>query len=580
MNLKSVLFLTAIAMVSTIQAQDLKILVNQKGKVGFSDKEGNEVIKCQYESVSPFTDGISIVTKSGKSGMIDVAGNVILPLKYSQITKWNEKFYLIKNGKTQGLANREGKIVVEPNYSFISKPNCYGKALIALGGKQATNDKKAYMQNAKYGIIDSDGNIKVTPKYKGLFEFSSDVTNLYPYYEGKALAYSYHYLTDTLITDCSYLGFSAGLFGAAYSGVMDGNGNELIKPNIYYFVMEPKSGMVRYYISKKKKTLCGYYDLEAKNAFQVAEFDKALKEMNFWSHGDFAGNIAPVNGSVWSFIDKSGKSLRTGYTNLMHSPVTGLWAAKNSSDTWDVFDGNSTDVAALSGFSRIVFPKTENIKEVFSVMKDGKMGGITRTGDIVVPFEYDFITGNTYDVMVVIKDGKCGAVSSDNKTIVPIEYIDMLIPQERGTENYWVKKADSLYYHLNTASGKISDTGYKAVTNFINGIAHVAPVGMTIENNIVNRAQLLEPNSPNDSIVAVSVEKNIGTYGYLIDTDNNVVIDRPVSVKYKEKVLAEIKKYGRRKLTQTEKKNIMLNVTRDNRSYDLKSVLGEDEWNY
>ena len=57
-------------------------------------------------------------------------------------------------------------------------------------------------------------------------------------------------------------------------------------------------------------------------------------------------------------------------------------------------------------------------------------------------------------------------------------------------------------------------------------------------------------------------------------------MDRPVSVKYKEKVLAEIKKYGRKKLTQTEKKNIMLNVTRDNRSYDLKSVLGEDEWNY
>lgn len=50
-------------------AQDLTIHVNKKGKVGFVDKKGKEVIKCEYESVTPFVNDVSIVTKSGKKGI-------------------------------------------------------------------------------------------------------------------------------------------------------------------------------------------------------------------------------------------------------------------------------------------------------------------------------------------------------------------------------------------------------------------------------------------------------------------------------------------------------------------------------
>ena len=156
------------------QAQELKILVNKKGKIGYADLNGNEVIKCQYESAQPFNNGIAIVTKSGKSGIIDATGKVLLPLKYTQILTWNNELYIIKDGKKMGLADHQGKVVLPANYSHISRPNCYGKALVAVGGKATANEKKTYMANAKYGIIDTRGNILVTPKYKGLYEFSFD----------------------------------------------------------------------------------------------------------------------------------------------------------------------------------------------------------------------------------------------------------------------------------------------------------------------------------------------------------------------------------------------------------------------
>lgn len=63
-------------------------------------------------------------------------------------------------------------MVLPTKYSFISKPNCYGKALVAVGGKQSSSsDKKQYMLNAKLGIIDDNGRVLVTPKYKEFMSF-------------------------------------------------------------------------------------------------------------------------------------------------------------------------------------------------------------------------------------------------------------------------------------------------------------------------------------------------------------------------------------------------------------------------
>ena len=41
-----------------------------------------------------------------------------------------------------------------------------------------------------------------------------------------------------------------------------------------------------------------------------------------------------------------------------------------------------------------------------------------------------------------------------------------------------------------------------------------------------------------------------------------------------------MEKQNFRPLTEAEKKNLLLAITRENRSYGLKSTLTEDEWNY
>lgn len=580
MNLKQLLCLAGLVLSMNVQAQELKIHVDKKGKIGYVDQDGNEVIKCQYESAQPFNDGIAIVTKGGKSGIIDTKGTVLLPLKYTQIFAWNKNLYLIKSGKLMGLANHEGKVVLPAKYSLISRPNCYGKALIALGGKATPINKKTYMAKAKYGIINVNGDILVEAKYKGLYEFAFDGKNLTQLHEGKTLSFSNHITTDTLITDCSYLGFSGNSFGSNNAGIMDGNGKEILKPGLYNIVMQPQSGMVRYYNTTKKQTICGYHNLNTGKGFEAAKFDSKFLDINFWTHGDFIGEIAPVNGSSWSFINNSGTTVRTGYSSLKHSIASGLWAAKNNTGTWDVFDDYNRDVASLSGYEEIEFPSFKEDKQIFSVKKDGKFGCITRSGDIKVPFEFEKAYGNIYDIIAVLKDGKWGIVSPENSELIPTAYAGIVFPSERNAKHLWVTKDDSLFYHYNLQTNQIATTGYKRVDNFKDGIAHVAPTDMIVDNTPLNRAQLFLPNAVKTDIDNVDVAKNIDKFGYLINTNDEVLMDMPVSVAYKDLIVKEIQKRNGRALTSMEKKNILLEATRENRSYDLNATLSKNEWNY
>ena len=84
------------------QAQDLKLKVNDKGKVGFVDLSGNEVVACQYESAAPFEDGVSIVSKSKKYGLVSSQGTVLAKPQYDEITPWGNHTFLIKKGKKYG----------------------------------------------------------------------------------------------------------------------------------------------------------------------------------------------------------------------------------------------------------------------------------------------------------------------------------------------------------------------------------------------------------------------------------------------------------------------------------------------
>lgn len=248
---------------------------------------------------------------------------------------------------------------------------------------------------------------------------------------------------------------------------------------------------------------------------------------------------------------------------------------------WRIGNGNNQNVPSLSGYTEFQFPKKSGSKKVFSVQKDGeKYGVIDRDGNVVIPFEYDIASGSTYDVVPLKKDGMWGMFSVEGVKIIDIKYVDFKLPTEPNARHYWVQKSDSLFYHYNLDSGKESKTGYSIVDNFKDGYAIVAPVDMKINDNMVTRAQTCKPNTAKSDIDVIEMKKMRAYFGYLLNTEDVLVMDRPVSVAYRDAVIKKIAEYKGKKLTEQDKKNILLEVTRENRSYNLNATLDEEEWNY
>ena len=66
----------------------------------------------------------------------------------------------------------------------------------------------------------------------------------------------------------------------------------------------------------------------------------------------------------------------------------------------------------------------------------------------------------------------------------------------------------------------------------------------------------------------------------IINDKDEMVFDLPVSTMYNDKVRDILIKRGSKMLSESEKKDIILDVTRENRTYDLNKVISENEWNY
>ena len=103
---------------------------------------------------------------------------------------------------------------------------------------------------------------------------------------------------------------------------------------------------------------------------------------------------------------------------------------------------------------------------------------------------------------------------------------------------------------------------------------------MKVLDNQINRAQIYAPFTEKATIDKADMNKFTKSFVYIVNTKDEVVFDLPVSTMYMKTVKEEIEKRGDKHLTSYEKKALLLKVSRENRSYDLKSVLGEEEWDY
>lgn len=102
-------------------SKDSLIIFSEKDKYGYKTKNGDVVIKAQYQEVGPFINGLNcaIIKKGKKYGIISAANKFIVKPQYQELTYIHNNHFLIKKDGKYGVIDLFNNIIIAPYCSEI-----------------------------------------------------------------------------------------------------------------------------------------------------------------------------------------------------------------------------------------------------------------------------------------------------------------------------------------------------------------------------------------------------------------------------------------------------------------------------
>lgn len=424
------------------------------GKWGFIDRTGHLVINIQFDDVNDFNNGLAPVRIGQEWGLINNSGKFIVQPKYNSLSALKNGFIALTNmpdvGLRMGYLDKEGKVTIQPKYEGIKivgnnlfgvrENNLWG--LMNSKGEQLTpcifdsiETSKSNLiivgiksfDTTKYGLINENGKIVNEPVYDKLVSSEDGLLlsqldhkwgiinnegrtistpiydNVRPFKEGLSAIYqnSKWGFIDTkgnIVVEPIYdfvgnfqdhravIG-SKKFSGGFNYGYIDEKGNIVVEPiydNAFTF-SEKLAGVCQVGFRGPK---CGYIDLAGTTVIDTI----------YSSVGNFKNGFAPV--SITTFFPKQ------VYTQYISKSGQIIFESKKNVDSFYpkeikgmIFLNSGLGIGDFNnGFALLI--------------KDGKLGLIDSTGQIIVESQYKSITN--------FHDGLAKAVSTNGKVV----YID------------------------------------------------------------------------------------------------------------------------------------------------------------
>lgn len=367
---------------NVIVAGDLTPYHNEKGKWGYVDESGAEVIPCKYDHAGYFVNGLAQVKKGAKAGMIDNSGREILAVKYDQITPHNDSIYRVAAGgkykdgvlmdEKYGFVNRHGVEILRPEYeevgpfkdgmAYVKKGakygyitnqirmvlpceydavgsfNATGHAWVCKGAKFEKNSTSRFSRGT-YGVIDRSGKIIVPVKFKkigyfSLYEYTpseealkklSAKERMLTTESGSHFIYSPKAVTNTVLSVMpdDVVGFWASTRDdGSKNSVVTLQGEELIKCGKYEVAWYPTEGLAPVRVKDKQY-----------NYLNVATGEMLLKNHVFdaWGFQDGVAVITRPDDFDDQLIDKTGNPVSRSYAKI-YPKKDGLYIVSNDKD--------------------------------------------------------------------------------------------------------------------------------------------------------------------------------------------------------------------------------------------------------
>lgn len=513
-----------------------------------------------------------------KAGVLDEDGNVIIPIAYDNVEPWGN-LYRVEKKEKFGLYDEAGNEVLPVKYTQISNLNKYGRAVVCEKGKViASNNGRKYVNKGKFGILNDKGKILVPCEYEDFYEFVYPGSDFKFSKEGMCVSGGGIYFDDTLQTECKYVAFGGSKHEKGirqYYGVIDVDKGQVVVPaNKFVFTFLPSNGLARYYSKTSNNWSFGYWNLDSQTGFEAATGSGDLFTFTYWTHGDFCGDVAPVNGSDgWKFFNRAGEVVRSGYKSIRHGSAVRMWMTLGQDSTMTVFDEDAKDIPVFSGYMNIIFPGKQWETPVFPVEnKDRRWGVINLQGDVVVPFEYQDMSLADLPFIGVKKKGNWGLITPQREELAPCAYATVRYPIELQPKHVWCMKADSLWFSVDTKTHKEYGSGFESVETFRDGLAWAKPNGLDVKpdwfsNTLTGRK--MDDKSNFKRFV----------WGIIVNETCEVLFPEPVNWYYRDYAKASVKKKGRA-LRPGEAHAALMKLVSPNLNYYMNTTLNENEWDY
>lgn len=169
--------------------KDVLVVKNEDGLYGAIDKEGNVIVKCQYEDLVGTVNGDYIaISKKYYYGILNAEGKKMVDFKYNLIIPFKNSYLISKNGKI-ALFNEEYKKVIDYKIQYDTKKEYSLRLnnefeLYEFGNKSIVLNNIFDVTGRDMYVI-SDGKILFNKKQKGfgILEtiYSYDEQNAYLY---------------------------------------------------------------------------------------------------------------------------------------------------------------------------------------------------------------------------------------------------------------------------------------------------------------------------------------------------------------------------------------------------------------
>lgn len=124
--------------------------VRYRGKWGFIDREGREVVNAQYEDAHDFSEGLAAVRLYDKWGYVDHRGKLCISLQYEQAQSFSEDLAAVCYNGYWGYINVQGIWVIPPRYT---------DARGFVGGLAPVS------RSGRWGLVDAKGQECVPVQY-------------------------------------------------------------------------------------------------------------------------------------------------------------------------------------------------------------------------------------------------------------------------------------------------------------------------------------------------------------------------------------------------------------------------------